>query len=49
MKVIQKEFIEKTKKNWSEYYHREVTNQEAFEIIQNIKKLVELLKTLNQN
>lgn len=49
MKKIQENFTEKTQKCWSKYFRRKVSEQEALEIKQNVIKLIELLKGLNQN
>ena len=43
------DFIGKTKKAWRRYYRREISEQEAYEIMKNILKLIELLKSLNKN
>ena len=49
MNEPRRDFIEKTQKMWSKYYHRKLSNQEAIKINQNILKLIELLKDLDQN
>lgn len=49
MNKSQEDFTEKTRFIWSKYYKRDVSSIEAEEIEQNMKKLIELLETLNKN